>query len=229
MAYRPHILVQWGGALGTNSGEIWTNTMRFVTDGTDVNDLQGLAEAWDTELTNALTTLVAANSGYASHAHLDWVKANAVDATGHQLAGNTNAYYAPTDFVSAKGIAPSGAYQLALVVSFTTDVSRGWANSGRVYVPSGAQVGTNIDSPTGLLTDAYVASVAAAWQTFLNDLNDNPGPDFADLRAAVVSPRAGDGSAFHNITGVRVGKVMDTQRRRRNRLVENYTDPLPIV
>lgn len=227
MAYRPHIVLQWGGRLGLTSGEVWSNTMRFVTNSTDVNDLQALAAEWSSELIPALTTLMTASS-YSSAANLEYIKANAVDASGHQPPGPTNAWFAPTDFPIKAGGGTASFYQDALVVSFTTAIERGVAVRGRCYVPGPDRQNTNMDTSTGLMSDAFVLSVRNAWQTFLVDLDDNPGPDFADLRAAVVSKVGDPETNYQTITGVRVGRVMDTQRRRRNALAENYTPIAPV-
>lgn len=227
MTYRPHIVLQWGGRLGTNSGEVWSNTIRFVTNGTDVSALQDLAAEWSSELIPALTTLMAAG-GYSSAAHLDFIKANAVDAAGHQPNGPTNAWFAGDDFPAVAGADEPSYYQDALVVSFTTAIQRGLAVRGRCYVPTAHAGDTGFDANTGLISLAVCEAIRNAWAAFLIDLDDNPGPDFADLRAAVVSKVGDPETNWQTITGVRVGRVMDTQRRRRNALNENYTGIAPV-
>lgn len=223
MAYRPHIVVQYGGRLGTNSGEIWTNSLRFVTSSTDVTDLQGLAEAWGSELSDAVTSIVSLG-GYSSAAHLDWIKANAVDASGHQPNTSTNVMYAGEDFAATVGTLPAGPYQNALVITFTTQAARGRASRGRVYVPTGSWTdGSDWDKQTGLMSLSNAELYRDRWAAFLTDLDDNPGVDFANLRAAVVSKLGTDPGNWHAISGVKVGRVIDTQRRRRNALNENYT------
>lgn len=227
MTYRPHIVLQWGGRLGLSSGEIWSNTVRFVTNSTDVNDLQDLAAEWTSELFPALSTLMTAG-GYSSAANLEYIKANAVDGAGHQPPGPTNAWFAPGDFPIKAGGSTASFYQDALVVTFTTDIARGLAVRGRVYVPGPDRSTTGMDTATGLMSVAFCEGVRNAWQAFLVDLDDNPGPDFADLRAAVMSKVGDPATNWQTITGVKVGRVMDTQRRRRNALEENYTDIVPV-
>lgn len=226
--YRPHIRAQWGGTLGgAASGEIWTNSLRFVTDGDDTQELQDLAETWNPTFEAALRTLVTGQSGYCSQANVEWFKLNAVGADGKQLPTATNGWFAPTDFTAFSGSQPGGPFQNALVVSFETTGVRGLASRGRVFVPAGFS-SAQFDANTGLLAPTYVAGIATKWAEFLTSLNDNPGIDFANLRAAVLSDRGDSASNWHEINGVKVGRVYDTQRRRRNALLEGYS-PLVTV
>lgn len=227
MAYRPHIVLQWGGRLGDAGTEIWSNSMRFVTNGTDVDSLQSLAAEWSSELIPAISTLML-QGGYSTSSYLNFIKANAVGPDGKQPPGPTNAWFSPTDFPEVRGATNNGYFQDAMVVSFTTDVVRGLASKGRVYVPGGAPQTTGMDGGTGLMSTTFTEAIRDAWAAFLIDLDDNPGPDFADLRAAVVSKQGDPETNWHTITGVRVGRVMDTQRRRRNALAENYTATAPV-
>lgn len=228
MPYRPHIVAQWGGRLGgTSSPEIWSNTLRIVGNSTDQQDLQDLADTWYPNWVTALGTLMQ-NGGYSSQAHWDYLKLNAVDANGHQLPGPTSAQYAPDDFTSVAGSLPAHPYQVALAISFTTQATRGLAARGRVYVPAGGSSSSQWNPELGQLTTAHATAVRDAWASFLETIADNPGIDLANLRAAVVSPRGSDPGNWHTINGVRVGRVWDTQRRRRNALDENYTDTAPV-
>lgn len=94
---------------------------------------------------------------------------------------------------------------------------------GRMYLPtpSTAQIGGG-----GMLTTGTQNTWAAAGKTFLNTLQATIDvPSNAHLRPQVVS-RGGNGgaasSANHQVSHVRMGRVMDTQRRRRNALPEEY-------
>ena len=223
MAYRPHIVLQFGGRLGQTSGETWSNTIRFVETSTDVAEMQALAATWLPELVPAITQVMTAG-GYSNAAWLDFIKANAVGADGRQPNTSTNAWFAGDDFTAVNGSLTAGPFQVAMAISFTTQAVRGIGSKGRVYVPTGSiEQGTSFDGQTGLISVAQATAWRDAWATFLQTLDDNPGPDFANLRAAVVSSRGSDPGNWHTINGVRVGRVPDTQRRRRNALQENYT------
>lgn len=107
----------------------------------------------------------------------------------------------------------SGGYpQIALVLSLRTARARGYASNGRMYFPSAA-------TPTagdGRITLANAEAVAAAGATLIASIA------LVGLGEPVVMSTVGAGRT-EPITGVRVGRVMDTQRRRRNQIPEEYT------
>lgn len=221
MAYRPHILTTWGGQRGT-SDEIWSNSLRWVTNGTDPAALQDLAIAWNPIFSAALLAHVPLEaSGYDSSTFVDWIKINAVGADGKQYSQTTNVMYAGEHFTRTAGTRPPGPFQLATVISFTTAIQRGRAARGRLFVPCGYK-SAGFDGGTGLMAAGDAQAMATQWAAFIEDLDNNEGPDFADLRAAVLSPLGTDPGNWREIRGCRVGRVYDTQRRRRNQLSEQY-------
>lgn len=116
-------------------------------------------------------------------------------------------------------VAPAtGAYwpnQNAIVVTLLTGTA-GRSGKGRVYLP----LLGNIIAADG--HHGAAASIATAFSTFLKDLNTGwaalPGSE--NERAVVGSRTAGFLSV---ITGVKVGNVVDTQRRRRSSVAETYS------
>ena len=111
------------------------------------------------------------------------------------------------------GNVSGGFPQIALVTSWRTARTRGRASNGRSYWPS-VQV---VNAGTGRFPLAEGTSVATAAATLIGSLND------AALGTAAVMSSVGAG-LVEPITGVRVGLVMDTQRRRRNGISEEYTE-----
>lgn len=101
--------------------------------------------------------------------------------------------------------------QVCVVVSTTTDRTRGYASSGRFYMPSSSMV---------VAEDGSIpAATQLAWATAAADL-------VQELNAAMGAPatvfsKFAQG-ASRTITGVRVGRIPDTQRRRRASLAEEY-------
>lgn len=225
MTYRPHMLLTWGGRLGT-VGESWSNSIRLTADGTDPSLLDQLArdqlESIDASIQGAIEsgTLFYGNSAY----H-DFTKLNAIGPDGrYSNAGETRAiFHEGTE--AARSPYDMGAFQLALCVSFTTSVTRGRAAAGRLYVP--AMSPSAISDDNGQITTPNLDTTAQAWVSFLEDINDNPGWDIHQVRCAVHS-KLGNPGAVNDITGVRIGKVLDTQRRRRASLDENYTATFPV-
>ena len=100
-------------------------------------------------------------------------------------------------------------YQCATVISLLTD-SATRHGRGRFYLPPLA-TGT-VDG--GLISAATITSLDTAWTAFFDSLNtDGLNPVVRNRTGHISTP----------VTGARVGNVFDTQRRRRNKLVEVYT------
>lgn len=135
----------------------------------------------------------------------------------------TNGLY-PPDAVSLEhfleapipGTAGTGYPQIAIVLSLRTTRARGYASNGRMYIPSALPIGSGGQIPEA---DAINVSLAAA--QFISDV------DAVGLGQPVVMSKVGAGVTAP-ITGVRVGRVMDTQRRRRNAIPEEYTAAAPV-
>lgn len=128
--------------------------------------------------------------------------------------------------VGAVNVAP----QLTNTCTLTTGVPRGLGSKGRVYLPPNSQSIT----ADGRLAAANAAQNARSMKQFINELNADglEGPVMVMSRGRGVPsynaekkrveydyPTPGPANA---VTGVRFGRVIDTQRRRRRSLVEDY-------
>lgn len=215
MVYPNHILVAFGGRLGDN--EQWQTGFRLISD--DKDDLnaqvQRAGENLDDIEAHVLTWWNAAKTSLSAAAHWDFLKVNAIDAAGHYGSQVTNAIYYALDEAGHVGTGIVGPFQNALCLSLRTQYTRGRASRGRMYLPI-ENVG--ISATSGEVTTGEPDVLATATAALLSNVNDNPGIDWANTRAAVVS----EFGAANAITAVRAGKVVDTQRRRRASLVENY-------
>jgi len=60
-------------------------------------------------------------------------------------------------------------------------------------------------------------------KTFLEAISDVPGVDLPSSPGAVVMSRKAGAPTTRIVTGVDVGRVLDTQRRRRRSLPESYS------
>lgn len=120
--------------------------------------------------------------------------------------------------------------QASTCVTLTTGVPRGLASHGRIYLPPNDQMATGTD---GRITAASALIVANNIKKFINNLNADPnfGPVMVMSKGHGVKvdvptrkrwewtyPNAGTSAA---VTGTRVGRVVDTMRRRRRQLVES--------
>lgn len=116
----------------------------------------------------------------------------------------------PTPF---SGSASGGFPQISMVLSLRTARTRGYASNGRMYFPS-ARTPAPAD---GLITVAQANAVALAGATMIGAIRD------ADVGVPAVMSAVGAG-LVQEVTATRVGRVMDTQRRRRNALPESYSE-----
>lgn len=218
---RTHLLVVWGGTLP--GGEIWSNSLRMAGSETGENPAgimtSGDLQTWlDGELKGEVSVWhQSTSSRIHSSCKLTYVKANYIKPDGHYYDINTHEYVYPTPLPGAVST-PTYPNQVALAVSLTTGRDRGYAHRGRFYSPMpGLDVAAD-----GLVSIALATNVAAAAKTFIESLSDIPGPDLgvSDLNVVVMSA-AGAGHT-HPVTGVEIGRVLDTQRRRRQELKEAY-------
>lgn len=204
-----HLYLQWGGKLPGN--EQWSCGLRLINKGTGaVGDEAGM-------LAGAAAAVVAfhqrAGTAIGNNALLSVVKLNSINVDGHYSEpGTTQAIYA--DLPGGASGAGSFPNQVANVVTLTTGFSRGPAHKGRIYLPLpyfALGVGGTI---TAIAADAVSDSV----DTFIADLN---AVNAAKWEVGVMS-RKKYAPGARRVTGNLVGRVLDTQRRRRRSLVEDY-------
>lgn len=206
----PHIYIQWGGKLPGN--ETWSNgvRMRRKTGTTVITDAASL-------LVGVGAALVAfhgrSGTKVASGAKLSYVKVNAIDLDGTYLDKGATTQAAYADVAGFGGVVATPPNQLACAVTWTTGFSRGPAHSGRFFLPTPSlTLGTD-----GLVALADAQAISGSVDTLLTDLNNVN----ANFELAVFSRKAG-AAGNRRITGNLVGRVLDTQRRRRRSLIENY-------
>lgn len=206
---------------GTSPGnEIWTTSCAYQSDGgtgpaKDYGDLNTWA--------NAIAALPGADFRALCNAASEVapplkVRVAWIDATG------ITAQYAEAQLGSgwdAVGTAVMP-FQCAAVISLLTG-RPGRSYRGRMYWPifSAAIAATTLQLP-GATTVSYAEAAAA----MLTDIGTAAGVDLA-MKPCVASKKLG---ITDFITQVRVGTVVDTQRRRRNQAQESYSySPVPAV
>lgn len=219
MAYPYHYLFSFGGTL-LEGKEIWTNNIRFVATGTpeEEYDQQAILERLMPVMRTRIAAAAPAQLGYSFGTQLLWGKFNAIGPDGKYASGTeTNRVDLASPGVTGGNSPHSYAPQLSLAVSWGTRRQRGRASKGRIFIPMPVvEPGIN-----GHIPAADRQRVADAWAACLDELND-VAQDVGASRpiAAVVS---GVDGSWEPISTVRVGSVLDTQRRRRNALVEAYS------
>jgi len=214
MAYQPHTLVTMGGRNKeiTAYDEIWQIGFRGfnVPDGHTPMDPSQF-ENYVTQMAVPLATWWGSTKAHnANTAYLDWVKVVNIGADGT---------YSSDPYIGEVELGPGPATPLlpafcCIVNSWTTDRRAGKARFGRVYPPNyGAPLDTGSSISSSVASD--MCDAAGALLTAVSDSGDefNFVP-YVVSRSGVSNP----------ITGVRVGNVIDVQRRRKNAVPETYID-----
>lgn len=230
-----HILLAWGGTLGNPGVDIWANTLKFRAVGPPAGDLtieqqEIFANAMIGALTPLHQTVMANSSGglWNASARFQWIKLNTIGHDGKYFHDTTTVVDLGTE-VPGKG---SGAnWRTSQVITFTTAKARGRAHSGRIY-PVGTVTGGSVTagSPYVSAADADAArdAMILCFQTIMA-FDVVSGVSLVPVNVS-PDPLGQSGGFMEDITGVEVDRVLDTQRRRTNRvprLVESGVVPPP--
>lgn len=193
--------LQIGGPLFTD--ESWSIGFHFVTTGA----------APTSENMEAITMAFLNDCvGYGLHgsANLGFIKFNELDHTTGKYKSQTEAdatYFEPAlNPGGTEGLLPQG----ATCVTLLTNIQRGRGHSGRVFMPGYGGIEAD-----GHVNPAIATGWASAVVRYLNAVIL-----FDPELTPVVWSKVGD--LFHPILGAHAGDVVDTQRRRRSSLKENY-------
>nr|CRY96555.1 hypothetical protein [uncultured prokaryote] len=117
----------------------------------------------------------------------------------------------------AVGVNPTVVPQASIALTTWTGSTLGKGNYGRMFLPhSGVP-----DASTPLLSTTLAGNVADAFATFITAINAIPDGGVATIMSQPSLITTWPGSA-KPVTQVRVGRVVDTQRRRRASLDESY-------
>lgn len=139
-------------------------------------------------------------------------------------------FYLPA--IAGAGAPPAGLLpQSSVCATLLTDVPRGYASKGRIYLPPSTRYTPGTD---GLLTAPVAEALANNVMQLVTSLNaaTNIGDvavfskgrgvkveNVAKQRYEWTYPEVG---THRSVTAVKVGRVVDTQRRRRRQLTESY-------
>nr|CRY96625.1 hypothetical protein [uncultured prokaryote] len=209
MAYpRNFLKVVASGTLGLST-EIWSCSLSMAAAGaaTQPEDLDIYADAWSAYIARA-------ESGISIYARLDSVKVNLVGADGRYVSkGETGEVQIPNNTVGGANSSQQWPNQCTMAVSLATARARGAGSKGRFFPP----MAMTILGSDGRIAPTDAAAMAASADELITTLNTGAGSGLT----VVVASAVGAGS-LRPVTEVRVGRVPDTQRRRRSALDEDY-------
>lgn len=118
--------------------------------------------------------------------------------------------------VPGTGLSPHG-YQTSSVTSLRSAFPGGQGR-GRLYWPA---TGVGLTAATLRMDSTTTGTTLTAIKQFLGSIQTAVAASAGPVSLSVWSRT---GSAFHGVTSLRQGDVLDTQRRRRDTLVESYTE-----
>lgn len=213
-----HRLVLGGTLFGT---ERWNTSLAiYGPDQTAVSDelledIAGVVSTWYSGVGGTAPLI-------GNQAKLTEIKLNRINPAGHYQDPDSKTWIYPTPINGGSSVI--GAPQLATVVTLRTAFERGRACRGRMYLPPTA--GFIEPASDGRATAASALSKANSVATLINNINaqyatTGGGGDFHG-RVVIVSD-VGTG-AWHEVTGVAAGRVIDTMRSRRSSLDEDYQE-----
>jgi len=171
-----------------------------------------VANAWETFFENASTNISSAFK-------CEGVKLAKLEQNGKTNLDMVHTHYYGTAIVG--GIGGALPAQVSLVATLQSDIPRGLASKGRMYLPG---IAAAITPATGKLDPGYTAAVSLQLQTLFNTINGDFGVPGRVVNASFGRKNElGYGVGINApITSIRVGDVYDTQRRRRNGFNETY-------
>ena len=208
----------------TLSGTMFTGTEQWSTGfflGAESDDAPDPTQQSADDIRDAWTTFFThADSKVSASYRFTQAKVAKLDDNGQTIDG-TVYYSSPATTVAGTVNGIVFPPQCSLVVTLLSDRPRGKASKGRMYLPG---ITPNMDINTGKVQASHVTGIADRMKAFFDALAgdaDTPGQLILAAKSSGVmnvNPAQNDW-----VETIRVGDVMDTQRRRRNQLVETYT------
>lgn len=204
-----HMYLQWGGALP--GGEQWSCGLRLRAKA-------GVTPVNDPALLTSLQQVVnnfhgRTTTNISGRATLTFCKLNLIGLDGRYVEDMTYEHQYAAGAIGGGNISLTPPNQVALAVSLRTAFARGPAHAGRIYLP----LPTITVGSDGLIPVATRDLVKASADQFITELRNAA----TNYEPAIFSRKA-SGPMSRVITTTRVGRVLDTQRRRRRNMVESY-------
>jgi hypothetical protein len=205
--------------------EEWSTGFWMGSEGADAGDPNGAAEQiagyWRTFFELAAN---AVSSGYIT----TQVKVAQHIAETEATDLSKVDFYTVSPLMDGGGTSVALPAQISLAMTLTSEIQRGTGAKGRMYLPG---INSPVTGGTGKLLSTFCDTLRTNLKTMFDGINAD-----ADIPDSVILASRGTKTTLlpggdiiyinpHNklVTGLRVGDVYDTQRRRRNGLSEAYS------
>lgn len=219
-----YVKMTWGGTLAAGQ-DIWSCGL-YLDAGLGIID--PIDEAQWAAIGELLPTYAAAvrqlhtdsDTRIPSGARLEWLKLAYLDVDGSYKA-EAQEYIYPSPVGGGGGTAYIP--QVACVVTLVSEKYKDPGKYNRFYLPAANTSTAGVYK----MTAAETAGVAASAAAFIEALEqvysgETDGVSWAGSISPVVASKSYN--QIMPVVSLRVGDVLDTQRRRRNKVYENYTE-----
>ncbi len=220
MVYAPHVRMTVQGSFRPSlilpTYEIWSTSLAIAVPGGGTLPATGPGlndTLWADMAEDFRVFLSSVGAAPSNGLSIDSFKAATIGADGSYTAEPTIVDYGPVMLGGTGAIGKAPQTALAVSLNTTAPLDR---VKGRMYLPAPAYV----PQDDGRISPANAAAAANAAATFINNINNQPGIDQSPGTVAVVASTKGTN---WKIDAVRVGRVLDTIRTRRNQMVEDYS------
>lgn len=196
--------------------EQWSTGFFLGEEGSDATPGSELA---CTAILNAWRVFFESATSYVSLQYVTTqCKMALIDVNGHTVLDDVYYAYPQTLLDGQQGTNPHPP-QCSLVATLQSDRPRGLASKGRMYLPGiSAAIGSN-----GKISTANRDTIATNLKTFFDTIDASfDVPNQLILAAKGTGPFPALTAQNDVVETIKVGDVVDTQRRRRNGLVESY-------
>lgn len=220
-ADREHLKVTWVFQVGTTDEIAVTGLNYSLQAGTTFSATVALGEIVTATQGAALaarmgTLLGSANMKWGNYSFLTGVRFAAVGTDGLELA--------PAKFHTVPGSTHTGndgdvIPQSSIVLSLRSNQFGPGANYGRMFLPHTSWA-LGIASPRAEAAD--VSAFANAAETFIEGCEADLNAVVTEILDTMIISQI-TGRASRGVSAIALGDIVDTQRRRRNRLPEIYT------
>jgi hypothetical protein len=209
-------------SFSTHSDADWDTTTTYNISGP--GGLTFDPESYLNDYVGASVTNWIEGAGFSNKVQVETASLYPCDSSGASIGGNVAhlTYHTPPVGGTSGGMLPT---ENSVVLSWSTE-RLGKRGRGRIYPPP-VPVGA-LDT-YGLVSDSWRSTYQNAAKNLIEGMAfHSVGIEHPSVETVVTGPSSSGGlapwTAYAVITKVRVGKIVDTQRRRRNKLGEAYTE-----
>jgi len=212
MPFQPHGRLQTVFSLGNPATEETASCTLNFNPGIALTTGVGRQTMVDDCFDDWSAYVLDANARVSQHVRLEYCKLWRINAAGHAEDDTVISAGAPVRGVTTAGKHP---WQCSLAMTLEAG-TRGKGRFGRIYLPPQCY---DMDD-NGTVFDAQFNAIFNRTKTLLLNLSDKPTIDAG--WGLVVAGQTGVAGTLREVERIKLGQVVDTQRRRRRSLPEAY-------